>query len=67
MHEQKKKKKKCVSYKLFVMKYEGRRLLRRPRHRSGSNIEMDLREIECEGVDWIQLQTVRSSSRTVCA
>jgi hypothetical protein len=31
------------------------------RHRWGDNIKMDLKEIGCEGVDWIQVAQVESS------
>jgi hypothetical protein len=33
----------------------GKRQLRRPRCRWDGNINMDLKEIVCEGVDWIIL------------
>jgi hypothetical protein len=33
------------AYKIFVGKSEGKRSLRRPRHRWEDNIRMDLREI----------------------
>jgi hypothetical protein len=35
-----------------VGKPEGKRSLGRPRRRWVDNIKMDLREIECDGVDW---------------
>ena len=34
---------------------EGKRSLGRPRIRWEISIEMDLREVECEGMDWIEL------------
>jgi hypothetical protein len=34
---------------------EGKRPLRRPRHRWEVNIKIDLREIEWNGIDWIGL------------
>jgi hypothetical protein len=34
---------------------EGKRPLRRSRHRWKGGIRMDLREIGCMGVEWIQL------------
>jgi hypothetical protein len=40
--------------KILVGKPEGKRLLRRPRHRWEVNIRMDLQETGWE-VDWIQL------------
>ena len=36
-------------------KPEGKRPLGRPRRRWEDNIKMDLQEIECEIVDWIEL------------
>jgi hypothetical protein len=42
-------------YKLLVGKPEGKRPLRRPRHRWEDNIKMDLQEIVLEGVDFIHL------------
>jgi hypothetical protein len=38
-----------------VEKPEGKRPLGRPRRSSVDNIKMDLREIEWDGVDWIDL------------
>jgi hypothetical protein len=39
----------------LVGKPEGKRLLRRPRLSWENNIQMDLKEIECEVIDWIHL------------
>ena len=36
-------------------KLEGERLLGRPRRRWEDNIKMDLHEVRCRGVDWIEL------------
>jgi hypothetical protein len=43
------------AYKILVGMPEGKRPLRRPRRRWMDNIKMDLREIEWDGVDWIDL------------
>jgi hypothetical protein len=43
-----------------VRKPEGKRPLVRPRPRLEDNIKMDLQEIECGGVDWIELAQVRN-------
>jgi hypothetical protein len=45
------------AYRTFVGKTEGKRPLRRPRHRWVDNIKMDLREREMGwgGMDWIGL------------
>jgi hypothetical protein len=37
----------------LVGKPEGKRPLRRPRHRWDNNISMDLKEMDWEGVDWM--------------
>jgi hypothetical protein len=39
------------AYKILVGKLEGKRPLGRPRSRCESNIRMDFREIEWEGMD----------------
>ena len=36
-------------------KPEGKRPLGRPRRRSEDNIKMDLEEVRCGGIDWIDL------------
>jgi hypothetical protein len=38
-----------------VGKVEGTRPLGRPRRRWEDNIKMDLQEVDCEGMDWIEL------------
>jgi hypothetical protein len=43
------------AYMILVGKPEGKRPLGRPRRRWVDNIIMDLREIEWDGVDWIEL------------
>jgi hypothetical protein len=42
-------------YRVLVGRPEGKRPLGRPRHRWEDNIKMDLREIEIDGANWIQL------------
>jgi hypothetical protein len=42
-------------YRVLVGKPEGKRPLGRPRHRWKDNIKMDLQEIGCGGMDWIEL------------
>jgi hypothetical protein len=41
--------------KVLVRSPEEKRPLARPRHRWEDNIKMDLQEVGCEGVDWIEL------------
>jgi hypothetical protein len=42
-------------YRVLVGRPEGKRPLRRPRHKWEDNIKMDLREIRINGANWIQL------------
>jgi len=48
-----------------VGKPEGNRPLGRPRHRWEDNIETDLLEVGCEGMDWIDLAQDRDSWRAL--
>jgi len=41
-------------YKVLMGKPEGKRPLGRPRRRWEDNIKMDLQEVECGGMDWIE-------------
>jgi len=41
-------------YRILVGKPEGKRQLGRPRRRWEDNIKMDLHEVGCRGVDWIE-------------
>jgi hypothetical protein len=50
------------SYRLLVVKPEGKRLLGRPRCRWVDNIWMDLGEIGWGGVDWIGLAQDRDKT-----
>jgi len=42
-------------YRVLVGKPEGKRPLGRPRCRWEDNIKMDLQEVGCGGIDWIEL------------
>jgi hypothetical protein len=44
-----------VAYRVLVMKPEGNRQLGRPRRRWENNIKMNLQEVGCGGMDWIDL------------
>jgi hypothetical protein len=46
---------KRIAYRILVGKPEVKRLLGGPRYRWVDNIKIDLREIEWEGLDWIDL------------
>ncbi|PNF27019.1 hypothetical protein B7P43_G11925, partial [Cryptotermes secundus] len=53
------------AYKTLVGKSEGRRPLGRPRRRWMDNIKMDLREIEWNGMGWIDLAEDRDQRRAL--
>jgi hypothetical protein len=42
-------------YRVLVEKPEGKRLLGKPKRRWENSIETDLQEVECGGMDWIDL------------
>jgi hypothetical protein len=42
-------------YSVLMGKPEGKRPLARPRHIGEDNIKMDLQEVGCEGMYWIEL------------
>jgi hypothetical protein len=48
-----------------VGKPEGKRPLGRRRRRWEDNIKMDLQEVGCGGMDWIELAQDRNSWRTL--
>jgi len=50
-------------YRVLVGKPEGKRPLGRPRHRWKDNIKIDLLEVGCEGMDWINVAKDRDKSR----
>ena len=50
-------------YRVFVGKPEGRRPLGRPRRRWEDNIRMDLREVGCGCVEWMELPQDRNRWR----
>ena len=52
-------------YKVLMEKPEGRRPLGRPRRRWEDNIRMDLREVGCGFVDWMELTQGRDSWRAL--
>jgi hypothetical protein len=53
------------AYSIFVGKPEGKGPLGRPRRRWVDNIKMDLREIEWDGMDWIDLAQYRDQWRAL--
>jgi len=52
-------------YRFLVGKSEGKRTLGRPRHRWEDNIKMDLQEVGCGGMDWIELAQDRDRWRAL--
>jgi hypothetical protein len=50
-------------YRVLVVKREGKRPLGRPRHRWEDNIKMDLQEVGCGVMDWIELVQDRDRRR----
>ena len=51
-------------YRVLVGKPEGKRPLGRPSPRWEDNSKLDLQEMGCEGMDWIELAGDRDSWRT---
>jgi hypothetical protein len=56
---------KRIAYRILVGKPEEKRPLGRPSRRWIDNIEMDLREIVWDGIDWIGLAQDRDHWRTL--
>ena len=54
-----------VVYRILVGKSEGKRPLGRPRRRWEDNIKMDLQEVGCGGMDWVQLAQGRDRWRAL--
>ena len=52
-------------YRVLVGKPEGKRPISRPRRRWENNINMDLQEVGCGGMDWIELAQDRDSWRAL--
>ena len=52
-------------YRVLVRKPEGKRPLGRPRRKWEDNIKMDIQEVGCGGMDWIQLARDRDSWRAL--
>jgi len=52
-------------YRVLVRKPDGKRPLGRPRRRWEDNIEMDIQEVGCRGMDWIELAEDRDRWRAL--
>ena len=53
------------AYRVLVRKPGGKRPLGRPRSRWEDNIKIDLQEVGCGGMDWIDLAQDRDSWRAL--
>jgi hypothetical protein len=56
---------KRIAYRIFAGKPEGKRPLGRSRLRRVDNIKIDLREIEWDGMEWIDLVQDRRQWRAL--
>jgi hypothetical protein len=56
---------KRIEYRILMGNPEGKRPLGRPRRRWVDNIKIDLREIGCDGMDWIDLAQNRDQWRAL--
>ena len=54
-----------VEYRVLVGKPEGKRPLGTPRRRWEDNIKMDLQEVACGGMDWMELDQDRDRWRAL--
>jgi hypothetical protein len=54
-----------AAYKILVGRPEGRRPLRRPRHRWEKNIKMDLQEVGWDCMAWIDMAQDRDRWRAL--
>jgi len=52
-------------YRVLVGKPEGKRPFGRPRRRWKDKIKMDLQEVGCAGMDWIELEQDRDRCRAL--
>jgi hypothetical protein len=53
------------AYRILVGRPEGRRQLWRPRRRWEDNIKMEIREVGCGGMNWIELAQDRDRWRDI--
>jgi hypothetical protein len=56
---------KKKAYMILLRKSEGKRPLKRPKRRWEDNIQMNLREMELGGKDWIDLAQDRDQRRAL--
>ena len=52
-------------YRLLLGKPDGKRPLGKPRRKWEDNIKMDVQEVECGGMDWIELAPDRDRWRAL--
>ena len=53
------------AYTVLAVKPEGKRSFRRPRHRWEDNIKLDIQEVGCGGMEWIDLAQDRHTWRAL--
>ena len=53
------------AYRFMVGRPEGKRPLERPKHRWEDNTKIDLKEVGCGGMEWIDLAQDRDRWRAV--
>jgi len=54
-----------VVYRVLLGKPEGKKLLGRPEHRWEDNVKIDLQEVGCGDMDWIDLAQKRDRWRAL--
>jgi hypothetical protein len=52
-------------YRVLVWKSEGKRPLGRPRHRFVDNIKMNIQDVGCDGMDWVDVAQNRDRWRAL--
>jgi hypothetical protein len=52
-------------YRVLEKKPEGNRSLGRPKHRWEDNIKIDIQEVKCRGMDWIELAQDKDRRRAL--
>jgi hypothetical protein len=56
---------RTVAYRVLMWEPEGTRALRKPRCKWEDNIKIDLQEVECGSMDWVDLAQNRDKWRAL--